>query len=452
MRKGRFAAVVFALGAGAVIAAAPAVASDDESDSAGATVASSVAEPSEDEGSDSDTSVDTVDTDEVDDADLDDAVEPEEVDDVEEEVEEEADEVEDIAEVEVEEIEVTDDELDEGDDVITLEDAPEVVETTSEVPAAPKAVPGSDPGPGTLLYLNPFGGSMDPHKFLDGMFVDPGTKVVNVPYPNSLFDSVSNDNANIAVANLTEALANNPGTTEVPTKVIGHSAGGQMIYKWVREVGPTSPQDPDTVVFYSVGNPEQKYTGASYRYTAESPPIYPGGGAYGDGWGLPVSGIPWTIHTVANEYDGWADAPADPNNVEVLKTVGGKSVHWSQSMFCWTKSSSGPHSGKAYIKNLDDAYTHQDTGQGANVYYHWIPRDPMPRAKNLGFFSFMRQEVELEARPILNEAYNDRPGNAAALAERTPPAVEPWNFFDWLFSIIFPWAFEAPPTDRGRRV
>jgi len=226
MRKGRFAAVVFALGAGAVIAAAPAVASDDESDSAGATVAASVAEPSEDEGSDSDTSVDTVDADEADDADLEDVVEPEEVD----EVEAQADEVEDIAEVEVEEIEVTDDELDEGDDVITLEDAPEVVEA-SEVPAAPKAVPGSDPGPGTLLYINPFGGSMDPHKFLDGMFVDPGTKVVNVPYPNTLFDSVSNDNANIAVANLTEALANNQGTTEAPTKVIGHSAGGQMIYK-----------------------------------------------------------------------------------------------------------------------------------------------------------------------------------------------------------------------------
>ena len=225
-----------------------------------------------------------------------------------------------------------------------------------------------------------------------------------------------------------------------PTIVVGHSAGGQFIYKWIREIGPTSPQDPATVVFYACGNPEMKYTGVIWRYTNEHTVIYPGPSTnpYGDGWGLPTSGIPWTLHNVTNEYDGWADAPTDPDNVEVKAVVGGKSPHWNFSTLnAWCKGGDGPHGSQNYLHRVDYQYSYNDTAQGTNVWYHWLPRDPMPRAKNLRLFSFMRQEVEEEERPILNQAYNDRPGNAAALAERTPPDVEPWNFFTWLFAIIF---------------
>jgi len=297
---------------------------------------------------------------------------------------------------------------------------------------------------GTLLYINAFTGDMSVKEFLGGMLAPAGTKVINIPYPNKWYNGVSNTHANTAVANLTAALANNQGTVGEPTVVVGHSAGAQFIYKWIREVGPTSPQDPTTVVFYAVGNPEQKYTGASYRYYSESTPIYPGNGNYGDGWGLPTSGIGWTVHTVANEYDGWADAPNDPNNSEVVKKVGGKKEHWSHSIFCWTKSSNGPHSGKAYTANLDNAFSYNDTAQGTNVWYHWIPRDPMPRAKNLSGTNFARQEMEKYYRPILNEAYDDRPVSLGVNVGPTPEPptqeepVEPWNFFTWLFS-LFGW-------------
>ena len=183
----------------------------------------------------------------------------------------------------------------------------------------------------------------------------------------------------------------------------------------------------------------QKYTGASYRYPTESPPIYPGGGSYGTGgWGIPLTGVPWELHTVANEYDGWADAPNDIDNVEVKKTVGGKAVHWSHSIFSWTKSSNGPHSGKAYTKNLDTAYSYNDTAQGTDVWYHWIPTDPMPRAGALVWLSFMKEQVETEARPILNEAYDDRPVDLGKPSEPVSqePAAKPFNFFEWLFSLL----------------
>lgn len=432
--KSKLAAFAFALGVGAAIAAAPAVAFADE---AGADSAET-AEASE-------VSVDAVDTVALD---LEDAAEPE----VDDEVEVEEDTDTDTGLVEVEEIEVVDDDLDTNDALVV--EVTTTLEAPVETSTADAADARVDDDPGTLLYINAFTGDMKPKEFLDGMLAPPGTNIINVPYPNQWYDGVSNEHAETAVANLTQALADNQGTVSAPTKVVGHSAGAQFIYKWVREVGPTSPQDPDTVVFYSVGNPEQKYTGASYRYPTESPPMYPGGGAYGDGWGLPVSGIPWTIHTVANEYDGWADAPNDPNNEEVVKKVGGKAVHWSHSIFSYTKSASGPHSGAAYNQqNLDNAYSFNDTAQGTNVWYYWIPIDPMPRAKNLVWLSFMRQEVEEEARPTLNQAYDDRPvdlgknvlpdpdepegpGNEPPAPPTQEDPVEPWNFFTWLFKLL----------------
>ena len=419
MVKSKLAAFAFALGVGAAIAAAPAVAFADE---AGADSAE-VSEASE-------VSVDTVALD------LEDAAEPE-VDDVDaDEVEVEEDTDTDTGLVEVEEIEVEDDDFD-TNDVPVAE-----VTTTLEAPAETSTADAVSPattGSGTLLYINGFTGDMKPKEFLGGMLAPAGTKIINVPYPNQWHDGVSEAHAETAIANLDQALTDNPGTVSAPTKVVGHSAGGQFVYKWIREEGPTSLIDPTTVVFYSVGNPEQKYTGASYRYPTESPPIYPGGGNYGDGWGLPVSGIPWEVHTVANEYDGWADAPNDPNNEEVVKKVGGKTEHWSHSILSWTKSSNGPHSSKRYTSNLDDAYSYQDTAQGTNVWYHWLPQEYMPRAKNLALFAFMRQSVEEESRPVLNEAYNDRPvdlGKADEAPVFPDEPAEPWNFFTWLFKLL----------------
>jgi hypothetical protein len=51
----------------------------------------------------------------------------------------------------------------------------------------------------------------------------------------------------------------------------------------------------------------------------------------------------------------------------------------------------------------------------------------------------MRQSVEEESRPVLNEAYNDRPvdlGKADEAPVFPDEPAEPWNFFTWLFKLL----------------
>jgi hypothetical protein len=304
---------------------------------------------------------------------------------------------------------------------------------------------------GTVLYINGFGGSMDPKEFLGGMLVEAKDPIINIEYPNQIINGVSETHADTAMNNLDAALGTYVGTAANPTKVVGHSAGASFIYKWIREKGPTSSVDPTKVIFYAVGNPEMKHTGAIWRYPNDHPAIYPGPSTnqagVGVGWGIPATGVTWELHSVANEYDGWADAPNDPLNDEVERVISssffGLQKHWDTSLFCFTKSASGPHSGKAYTKNLDTAFSYNDTAQGTDVWYHWIPADNIPRVNALSWLSFVSESVAAASRPELNEAYDDRPVTLGTVPPVNDPPIglpepapEPFNFFTWLWALL----------------
>jgi hypothetical protein len=95
-------------------------------------------------------------------------------------------------------------------------------------------------------------------------------------------------------------------------RVYGHSNGGQLIYKWLREYGPTSTIDPATVQFISAANPEQKFNGYCKAST--------GYNMYG-GNGFPQA-TPYHIIDFARQYDVYADYPNDENNLESVMNVG----------------------------------------------------------------------------------------------------------------------------------
>jgi len=305
---------------------------------------------------------------------------------------------------------------------------------------------------GTVLYINGFGSKgLDVKKVLAGMLHETSDPIINIYYPNQILDGVSETHADTAMNNLDAALLANVGTVGNPTKVVGHSAGAQFIFKWIREKGPTTSVDPTKVIFYGVGNPEMKHTGAIWRYPDDHTAIYPGPSTnqagVGVGWGLPATGVTWEVHNIANEYDGWADAPNDPNNNEVKRVISSgflsSKKHWDTGIFCWTKGADGPHSSLNYTKNLDTAFSYNDTAQGTNVWYHWIPADNIPRVNALSWLSFVSESVAAQSRPELNEAYDDRPvtlgtvppGNDPPIG-LPEPAPEPFNFFTWLWALL----------------
>lgn len=127
-----------------------------------------------------------------------------------------------------------------------------------------------------------------------------GRTFVKVRYPNI----PSARNAATGVDRLDDALHATAGQVVV----FGHSMGAQVIYKWLREVGPTSDIDPTRVKFLSCGNPERKYGGTlrvptvpRTSFGLKVQPTYGGPGIPGD--------TPYTVIDYVRQYDWWADYP-----------------------------------------------------------------------------------------------------------------------------------------------
>lgn len=95
--------------------------------------------------------------------------------------------------------------------------------------------------------------------------------------------------------------------------VIGHSRGGQIIYKLFRErlADLTNNVDPSRILFISSGNPERKYGGACVNNYSGDPPTYPGTQPFGNGYGVTNTGE-FRLLDIARQGDRWADYPNDP--------------------------------------------------------------------------------------------------------------------------------------------
>lgn len=142
---------------------------------------------------------------------------------------------------------------------------------------------------------------------------------------------LSNANATTDINSLNTLIATHiPDSDDKPKLVVaGHSYGAQIIYKWIREKGPTSNFDRDRIRFISSGNPERKYGGRSVLHTSAVPPIYPGTGGYGVGYGLPAGSncYGFEVIDIARQYDMWADSPDDESYSPAMRVVNQVNVH-----------------------------------------------------------------------------------------------------------------------------
>lgn len=287
---------------------------------------------------------------------------------------------------------------------------------------------------GATLYIDPLLGPINPKKFMKGQFLNhkPHLEVV---WPN-MDPLPKNANAHIGMTNLTTLMTANQGSSGDPTNIIGHSGGSQIAMKWLREIGPTSPLPKGNYHFWLAGSPEQKYTGASYLYPAQSPPVYPGDpangapahdgscptplanhGGYGIGSGLPAT-CPWHVNVISNQYDGWSDAPNSSwaTNAELSRKYGSIAFFipqyvWNHSPICLMKSLSGPHDAVEYeTHSIADTGTQVYTDPAnATVKYYYIPTYPFPSINKVKWITWLARNLDMARRPVVEAAYTHRP-------------------------------------------
>lgn len=302
---------------------------------------------------------------------------------------------------------------------------------------------------GHTLYLDPLLGTLKIKTTMGGMFVPPALpnqQVVWVEWPNGGRGGgsaiPSNGAANTAVENLWTAVQANiaSATAADPMRIVGHSGGAQAIMKFIREKWAAlkalliSLGKPlNAVQFYCLGCPEQKFTGASYLYTANSPPAYPGdgtrcgasGGAhdgtcptplqwhggYGLGYGLPEP-CEATVHVVSNQWDGWSMAPTNMNHPELNKIYDAllfvlfRKV-WDHSIICYLKSSTGPH-GRYDTKDSKtlsspDVFSHLDPAN-PTVRYYYVRTYPFPGYDKI-WARFLQRNKDMANRASIDAAF-----------------------------------------------
>ena len=217
-----------------------------------------------------------------------------------------------------------------------------------------------------IINISPSWPSISVKKLFSGELVEDREIVTVKPIMWSTTDA----SCHRVMLDLNRAIFENPGTIESPTRVVGYSIWSQVVYKWLRELGPKAIKDidPRTIEFFTLGCPEQKFTGTSFLWPHKDPPVYPGTtprlpwsstpkehfGGYGVGSGLPLE-LPWKVYCVANEYDGWADAPAlFPANDALDQRRKFLWFTWRQpwfepgNLFARLRTMNGPHGIPAY--------------------------------------------------------------------------------------------------------
>lgn len=271
---------------------------------------------------------------------------------------------------------------------------------------------------GITLYAHPAFGFIDPQKWLGGDIVK-NNKAVLVPTDNfNPFTSLTNKSANTDMLTLDRYLHMFPGTREDPTKILLHSRSSQIGSKWLREIGPNSDINPETVEWWMTGNPEQKFTGAGYVYPDIDKPLYPGKtqcvkncptppalhGGYGYGFGLPLK-TKYIVHMIATEYDGWACVPP-PKSLNIPEI---KKMFSPGGFLLPSRVIGGPHTKyEIPLFNKDRSLAtgiHQYIDPDEpTVTYWYLPTYPVP-----GSSLFGRKEDDLRRRKIINAQYTNMP-------------------------------------------
>lgn len=192
-------------------------------------------------------------------------------------------------------------------------------------------------------------------EWLQGTLWAPGSgnTRVDIQY-NNLWPS--NTNALDGRDKLNTALTSGYPT---PYYIVGHSMGAQVVYKWLRELGPTSAVSTTTTTFICTGCPERKYGGAAVIQPSKYPAVYPGGSG---GVGLPAT-MRYTLIDIARQYDGWADYPNNDSIAAALTNAqkGQSTIHVDYGDVPW-------NSGIDYVEGL--------------VTYRWsAPTYPAPSAQ-----------------------------------------------------------------------
>lgn len=183
-----------------------------------------------------------------------------------------------------------------------------------------------------------------------------------------------------AVDTLDTALHNTGYTT--PLIAYGHWVGGQVIYKWLRDYGPTSDIDPADVQFVATGCPERKYNGAfrspAYNWQAI---------LYG-GEGLPDD-TPYTVKELARQYDYYGDYPNDTLNHTAMSNIwAGKDTH-----------------NNYFDVSLDD--DNLATYTEGTIDYMLSPTYPLPMLDWLKWLpSWIWVDQDRQLRDIVEGAYN----------------------------------------------
>lgn len=213
-------------------------------------------------------------------------------------------------------------------------------------------------------------------------------------------------------------------SASLPIVVAGHSRGGQVIYKWLREIGPTSDIDPADVLFISSGNPERKYNGASYVNPAGKPAVYPGTGGAGVGYGLPSTPTAYTVIDIARQYDEWADYPNVYTNKRAMAAVKNNGIHVKYPNNTPNIAADGSYTASQWAVFTE-----------GNVTYLTAPTYPMPNADetvgrewNKGFLYWTRVFGGFFL-PMFRRAYVTKEtavgARAAVEAAYTRPAAVP---------------------------
>ena len=307
-----------------------------------------------------------------------------------------------------------------------------------------------------IAHMNPALGTTNLKGFLGGI-VDPANTantVYRVPTRNGLLDfnnKAAHYNKELLKAWILENIGS--ATTADPLIVTAHSAGGQHVLKMLREDGAfliANAVDPNKIRFWLAGCPEQPYTGVCTLWPTLDKPVYPGNtphtsdcptppafhGGAGVGFGPPPSN-PWKITFIANEWDGWAHAPAGYASVPSMDES--VSFFGIQLRAPWFKPGNitsrmrqkeGYHSGNDHYQ--DDPFsasTKKATYVDGNITYIYIMKYPIPYAVPQKANRYKARAIDEEIRPLWKAAYTTMPGGIVIPNPdyRNLPGLTPWR-------------------------
>lgn len=269
-----------------------------------------------------------------------------------------------------------------------------------------------------VLTLAPAVNQINPEHFRGELFRFP-YQPIKVPYVHYPVAGLANSFAQGGVDKLDEFLHRYAGTRIL---VVGHSMGGQVIYKWLRQEAETSDISPYEVTFICTGNLERKYNGLPAGGDYPGPP---------DGSGLPDGAWGYKVIDIARQYDFWADHPNDTDNAVAMRNIDptDSGLGWGSPVHVdYSKVSPNPDDPRNFSITED------------TVTYVWSPTYPVPLIDDEDFFD---TTTTLEPRDDVLRAEVE----AAYTRPVTIPDPPPSGVLDERF----PWAWDGSVWVRTNR-